>query len=277
MGLQVQSSASRHVDVLRKKVFEDEPVFAYLAVAFAVAAFAFIITSFFDERIVLDVNVWVKPAKFAIALSLYVGTLAFYARWLPAELCSNKFYRFYTLVVSAAVVAELVWIAGASAAGTTSHFNGETHFMAFIYPVMGALAVVLTSATLFYGVQIVLNRKTGLSDAVMLGLSGGLVLTFFSTVLVAGYLSSHGGHYVGAPGGDAATILFLGWSREVGDLRVAHFFATHAMHAGPLLGLAFCTILPARGAVAATCFALGLYASLIAFTFIQARAGLPFM
>lgn len=273
----MQSGGSRGTALSWRSVFEDEPVFACLALALAAAALAFVFAGFFDLRTVLGENIWVKPAKFAIALSIYLATLAVYARWLPGPLRRHAAYRVYALIVAAAVIAEMVWIAGAAAAGTRSHFNGETEFLAFIYPVMGGLAILLTSAALFYAIQIAFNSKTGLPGAVRLGLSGGLVLTFVSTVLVAGYLSSNGGHYVGVPSSADARLLIMGWSREVGDLRVAHFFAAHVMHAGPLAGLALSAVLPARWAIMATSLALCAYASLIAFTFVQARAGLSFL
>lgn len=61
-----------------------------------------------------------------------------------------------------------------------------------------------------------------------------LCLTFQLTVPVAGYLSNAGGHFVGPPDPADARIWLLGWSREVGDLRVAHLFATHVMQILPV-------------------------------------------
>ena len=171
----------------------------------------------------------------------------------------------------------MVWIGGAAAVGTASHFNSEVPFLASVYPVMGALAIFLTSASLFYGLQIAFNSGSGLGPAMRLGVSGGLILTFVSTVLVAGYLSSNGGHHVGLPGGADVALPVLGWSREVGDLRVAHFFATHALHAVPLMSFIFVLVLPQRAALALSLTALCLYSGLIAYTFLQARSGLPFV
>ena len=63
------------------------------------------------------------------------------------------------------------------------------------------------------------------------------MLTFVLTVPIAGTLAQMPGHFVGTPVTGAAVPVF-GWSREVGDLRTAHFLATHAMHFLPLAGLA---------------------------------------
>ena len=57
-------------------------------------------------------------------------------------------------------------------------------------PSMGVLAVMLTSATLVYGIAIWRNRATGLPPALHLAIALGLVLTFVLTVPVAGTLST---------------------------------------------------------------------------------------
>jgi hypothetical protein len=105
----------------------------------------------------------------------------------------------------------------------------------------------------------------------------GLLLTFVLTLVFAGTLSENGSHFVGAGDSDAGGLWLMGWSREVGDLRVPHFFGTHAMHFVPLAGLVAGRTLAPRPAVAATAgFAL-LYTGLCVATFAQALAGRPFL
>jgi hypothetical protein len=82
------------------------------------------------------------------------------------------------------------------------------------------------------------------------------------------------GHLVGTPL-TGALLPVMGWSREVGDVRVAHFLATHAMHALPLVGLA-ALALPGRAAGAVWAGAV-LYIALTLGTFAQALAGRPFL
>jgi len=99
------------------------------------------------------------------------------------------------------------------------------------------------------------------------------VLSAVATLITAGYLSSHGSHFVGTPSEAAAAIPLLGWSAEVGDLRPAHFLALHAMQVLPLLGL----WLDRRGRTAAAVLpavAVG-YAGLTLAVFVQALMGLP--
>ena len=167
-----------------------------------------------------------------------------------------------------------MWIGGAAALGTASHFNLSSPVWAVLYPLMGLSAVTLTSAALAFGVAIARNPATGLAPALKLSLVTGLCLTFILTVITAGTMAGMPGHHIGLPVTGARLPLF-GWSREVGDLRVAHFLATHALHAIPLAGLAAARLLapaPARAAVIAT--SLG-YAALVLATFMQALSGMP--
>ena len=148
----------------------------------------------------------------------------------------RRVYRLYSGMVVLAIILELIWIGGAAMFGVASHFNVANPLLQAIYPLMGAFAVLLTSATLVYGIAIWRNRRTGLPPALHLSISLGLVLTFVLTLVVAGTLASRSGHLIGVPV-SGATVPILGWSREVGDLRVSHFFATHALHFLPVAAL----------------------------------------
>jgi hypothetical protein len=225
-------------------------LFAAVPVALAMAI---------DTRSFNGESIWLKPLKFHIALALYTGTLAIYALALPEGTLVGRNWRRYQAVVVAAIVAEVVWIGGAAALGTGSHFNTT---IPGLYPAMGAAAVILTSISLAMGLAFWRVR----TSALHLGLATGLVLTFVLTVIVAGTMSSSPGHHVGTPV-TGARLPLMGWSGEVGDLRVAHFFATHAMHAVPLAGLS-----GSRRAVWITAAA---YTALVVATYVQALMGLP--
>ena len=144
----------------------------------------------------------------------------------------RRSWRIYASLVVAATVAEMLWIGGAAMAGIASHYNEDTPLTANLYRLMGVLAVFFTSATLVMGIAIWRNRASDLAPALRLAVGLGLVLTFLLTVPIAGTLAQFPGHFVGNPVTGAAVPIF-GWSREVGDLRTAHFLATHAMHAHP--------------------------------------------
>ena len=117
---------------------------------------------------------------------------------------------------------------------------------------MGVFAVILTSMSLAYGVLIARSDRAPRDPALRLGLVLGLVLTFALTMVFAGTLSQNGSHFVGGSGSDAGGLPLMGWARDGGDLRVAHFFGTHALHAIPLAGFLAGRWLAPRAAVLTT-------------------------
>ncbi|MCY0096173.1 hypothetical protein [Hoeflea ulvae] len=257
-----------------KGLFDAEPLFAAAGMLIGLSLAPTLVAMALDQRQFLGENVWLKPVKFQIALSLYLLTLAFFARWLPAGLTAQRSYRLYSATVVFAVIAELAWISGAAMFGIASHFNVGTPVMQGIYSLMGLFAVLLTSATLVHGIAIRRNSRTGLPPALHLAIWLGLVLTFALTLVVAGTMASLPGHLVGTPV-SGATVPIMGWSREVGDVRAPHFFATHAMHALPLAGLLATALLPQRMASRAVWVFAILFTILVTASFAGSMAGLP--
>ncbi|MEM5473956.1 hypothetical protein WNZ14_19695 [Hoeflea sp. AS60] len=255
-------------------LFDAEPLFAATGLLIGLSLAPTLAAMALDHRQFLGENVWLKPIKFQIALTLYLLTLAYFARWLPTGMTARRSYRLYSGVVIFAIVAELAWVSGAAMYGVASHFNVTTPVMQGIYGLMGLFAVLLTSATLVHGIAIWRNPRTGLAPALHLSIALALVLTFILTLMVAGTMASLPGHLVGTPL-TGATVPIIGWSREVGDMRAPHFFATHMMHALPVAGLLAVALLPQRlASLAVWAFAILLTAFITA-SFAGALAGLP--
>jgi hypothetical protein len=254
--------------------FAAEPRFAAGGLVLLLSLAVTLAAAVIDPRLFQGESIWVKPIKFQIALALYLLTLAFYARWLPAGMRGRRWWRIYAGIVLFCIAGEMAWIGGAAMAGTGSHFNVANPLMASLYPIMGAFAVILTSPTLVMGIAIWRNTATGLPPALHFALGLGLVLTFLLTVPIAGIMAQGDGHFVGIPATGAAVPLF-GWSREVGDLRVAHFLATHAMHWIPLAGLVAVAMLPPRRATIMVWAAASLFVAVVVATFAGALAGYP--
>lgn len=232
-----------------------------LTVLVALAALPLMVAYSLDDRLFQGENVWLKPLKFHLALTVYTGTLTLFAMLLPEETFTSRRWRGYIGLVTLCILAELVWIGAAAALGTASHFN-QTGLWAPVYGLMGLAAVTLTSLSLAMGVVFWRHR----ADPLMLSIAVGLVLTFLLTLPTAGTMSSMPGHLVGTPL-TGARLPLMGWSLEVGDLRLPHFLATHAMHAVPLAGLT-----GSRALVWAT--ALG-WTALVLWCFGRALTGLP--
>ena len=255
-------------------LFGADPRFAVLG---AVLLFSMIPTGLalqLDPRLFQGEGIWLKPLKFEFALAVYLLSLAFFARFLPAGLLNRPGFRIFSAVVILCVLGEMAWIGGAAMFGIASHFNLSNPVMEGIYGLMGLFAVTLTSASLIYGVAIWRN-PAGLPDAALrLSVALGLGLTFVLTVVVAGYMASQTGHLVGVPV-TGARVPIMGWARGVGDLRLPHFLATHAMHIIPLGGLMASRMLPASAAFRAVWAVSAVFVLVTGASFAMAIMGLP--
>lgn len=252
-----------------------EPIMGATALGLALSMALTLPALWLDPRTFQGASVWLKPIKFQIALVIYTLTLAWFARWLPAGFLARPAVRLWLRLAAWATLAEMAWIGGAAMFATASHYN-PAPMMSVIYGAMGLLALQLTSVSLVFGLAMARDRAPVLPPALHLSVWMGLVLTFGLTVVAAFILSGMPGHHVGTPATGAAVPL-LGWSREVGDLRVAHFLATHALHALPVVGLVAGWLSPGRGGLRAVRAAGGLYAALTLATLAQALAGLPLL
>lgn len=212
-------------------------------------------------------SIWIKPLHFEASIAVYLGTLALFAGWLPERVRAARWWRAYTVAVVGAFAYEIVWIGGAAALGTASHFNVATPLWSALYAVAGVLAVLGTTASAVIAWHLPGDAAPG--RHLRRWTAAGLWLTFALTLLVAGTLSGMGGHEVGGDGLDVGGRPF-GWSRDGGDLRPAHFLATHAAQAVPLAALVLRSG-PAMGLLAAGWIALTLG------SFAEALAGRPFL
>ncbi len=256
------------------RLWHDAPVFTGLTLFIALSALPLLSAALLDTRQFLSAPIWQKPLQFHLALGTFILTLAFFARFLPQGMTTRR-WRIYASLVTFCILAELLWVGGAAAFGTASHFNTANPIMGILYGLMGVFAVILTSPSLVMGVAIWRHKTTGLNPSLHLSIALGLILTFILTLIAAGTMSSMPGHHIGTPVTNAS-LPILGWSREVGDLRVGHFFATHALHIIPLVGV-FATRLAPAPARLVVLVASAAYSALIAFAMWQAFQGQPFL
>ena len=261
------------------RLHADSPRYTPLALFLAMTMVPVVAALALDARMFQGIPVWIKPLKFLVSLVVYLLTLAWMARFADTATTQRAGWRWHECAVVMAVLLEMVWIGGAAAMGVGSHYNVSNRLMAVTYPMMGLAAILLTTASTTLAVAIHRNPNTGLSPPLKGGLVWGLGLTLPLTLITAGTLSAMPGHWVGGTPSDAGGLPLMGWSRDGGDLRVAHFFATHALHGVP--ALVFLAALLQRGDAAgssARFIAPGvgaLYAALVFGTFGQALMGHP--
>ena len=256
-----------------RRMWRDAPQLMILTVMLLLALAPPYAAMALDTRIFQGDSPWLKPIKFHYALAAYAATLAFFARYMPEATLASRRWRWFMAAVVFAMVAEVVWLSIAAMLNTASHFNRENPVLMVVYPMMGAFAVLLTSASAAMGWSVWRNSRTGLPPSLHLAVALGLGLTFLLTVPVAAYMSSQPGHGVGET---TRTLWLMGWSRDAGDLRVAHFFATHALHAIPLAGLLAVAFAP-RQATRLVWLSAALFVALVVGSFVQALQGQPFL
>jgi hypothetical protein len=251
-----------------------------LGVGFQVAMFLpSLMAYWFDERLVNGVNIWTKPLKFQISLSLHMLTMLWLLPLLSKEWIQTRIIRWTAYVVSFSALVETAYITLQSARGRGSHYNTGSAFEALMWSLMGVGAVSLVVGSFILGVIIWRSKnmdQTGYRLGAILGLTIGFVLT----LITAGYMSSNliveSGRWVSGVKSDISGLPLIGWSTKGGDLRVSHFFATHTMQALPLVGLVTDKIIPRTSRLLVIAGAL-LASALVAFTFQQALQGRPFL
>lgn len=252
-----------------------QPKLAATSQLFLLAAIPVGLAILVDDRLVNDVNIWIKPLKFLTSLSIYYGTLAWFHGYLPERTRDRKLGRTIISVPIAVGLLEMAWLITTAVLGVPSHFNRSAPVYEISYALAGLGATTLMLVVLATGVLIGRARQPQLPAAFRLSIVLGCSLAFVATMVTAGTLASGTGHWVGGTPSDAGGLPLLGWSRTGGDLRVAHFFAMHALQAVPFLGWVVTRgVDPSRTAV---WILASLYGGWIAFVFLQALSGHPFL
>ena len=218
---------------------DDHTTRAWLATAWFMFA-CLVVTApaaLIDERTLWEISVWWKPLKFEMALLVHFATLAALAQQLPVKKRAGPVMTVVVWSSVAAALVEIGYITIQAARGRHSHFNFDTPLEAAMYSLMGVGALVLVLAAFVLGVYLAFQRD-GNRSGFRLGAVSGLIIGPILTIVFGGYMSLTGSHWVGEAYSDAGGVPLLSWSKEVGDLRPPHFFATHAMQFLPLAGLA---------------------------------------
>jgi hypothetical protein len=250
------------------------PAFTTLAIVACVLCLVALMWSLTDPRMLDGAAVWAKPLKFAVSFVMFFATLALVAARLSQPVRDGWPMRIIAWVMAAAFLSEMGYIAYQAARAEQSHFNLDTPFHAFMYgTVMAAGAVALVAGVAAIGWLARRNRDAAFGPATRSGIWLGFAASFGLTMIVAGYMSSTPGHFVGLHPEGAPTVPLMGWSGVTGDLRPAHFAALHAMQVLPLLGL-WLDRRGARGVRAVQIAALA-YVALTLALFAQALMGLP--
>ena len=202
-----------------------------------------------DPREILGAPAWMKPAKFAASIAIYSFTLAWVFTYLDEWPRTRHIVSWITTVT---LLLEIVIIDLQAWRGTTSHFNIGTVMNGVLFSIMGLAIVVQTFAAIALAVAVWRQRfqdralgwalRLGMTITIVGAMTGGL-MTRPTRAQIDNARTGHrmvvaGAHTVGAPDGGPG-LPGTGWSREHGDIRVAHFLGLHALQMLPLAALLF--------------------------------------
>jgi Domain of unknown function (DUF4281) len=253
-----------------------EPKLAAAALACFAAAVPTAVAWALDGRTFGGVDVWIKPFKFEVSTGIYLATLAFFFPLAGDAFRRSAAGRF---VVWGSIITtgfELFYITWRASRGEASHFNTATPIAAALYALMGIGALTLAAAGPVLAWGVAMGGATPVAPAYRLAVVIGLLLTFGLGVMGGVYMAPGPSHSVGTHRPGDPIIPLVGWSRTVGDLRVAHFMGLHAQQAIAVAGALAAAWLGSRARTAVIAFA-ALYTLATFALFVQALAGRPFL
>lgn len=239
-----------------------------------------------DPRIITGAPAWLKPAKFAVSITIYTVTLAWIFTMIPEWRRTRRVVGWTTAIT---MVLEIAIISAQAWRGRQSHFNIETRTDAALFMIMGVAIVLQTLSTIAVAVALWRHRfddrslgwalRFGMCITIVGALTGGLMTRPTSAQIAAAHggerMTRAGAHTVGAPDGGPGMV-GTGWSTEHGDLRVPHFIGLHALQFLAIVALFLerRRIQPNRQ-VRLTLLAAACYAGLYVILLIEALRGVP--
>lgn len=202
----------------------------YFTLLCLAASLASLVLIFISDTEVMGINAWIKPLKFWISSAIFSASMA----WFMHHLKEQKAVKVYSWVVIIVLAFEVVYISIKAGLGELSHFNISSAFNGLMFSLMGIAISLMTIWTGYIAYLFFQGSFPKLPKAYLWGIRLGLIL-FVIFAFEGGIMAAMLSHTVGGPDGGPG-IMFLNWSLNYGDLRIAHFFGMHALQVLPLLG-----------------------------------------
>ena len=212
---------------------------------------------------VLGINAFIKPLKFFLSIFVFSWTMG----WLLHELQRPKAAKAYSVMVVIVLAFELIVITWQAANGRMSHFNVSTPLYGILFSLMGIAITILGLWTIVIAVYFFRKKIFDAPMPYIWGIRLGLIF-FVIFSFEGGLMASQLSHTVGEADGSPGVPVF-NWSRQYGDLRIAHFFGMHALQLLPLFGYFI-----AKSKMQVIVVGI-VYFLMVTFVFIQALQGIP--
>jgi len=215
------------IDFLYHLKQRNETLFYYGFICL-ILSLAFLLLTKVTTTQVYNVNAWYKPFKFAFSTFLFAWAMAWYCYYLP-----NFNLKLFNWSVIILLGFEIFYIAFQANKGQLSHYNLSTPVYSALYSMMALAASAVTIYTAYVGLLFFTNSFPELPNYYLWAIRFGIIL--FVIFSFEGFaMGSRLNHSVGALN-DNSSWFIIGWSKTVGDLRVAHFIGMHALQVLPVL------------------------------------------
>ncbi len=188
-----------------------------------------------DTTFVAGINAWIKPLKFFLSIAIFSWTMA----WLLYLLEAQRKVRIFSRMVVVVLLFELAVITWQASNGRLSHFNISTPLYGALFSAMGIAITLLSLWTGYMAILFFKQKQFNISKSYLWGIRLGIIL-FVIFSFEGGIMAARLAHTVGNVDGSPGIPLF-NWSKEYGDLRVAHFFGMHSLQLLPLVGYYLCS------------------------------------
>src|SRR6267154_898313 len=131
---QTRGRGAEELRHLLHRAFAANAALTILGGAMLITFLATLVGLFVDHRVITGAPAWLKPAKFAISVSVYCFTFV----WLFGFVENRpRLVRLAANVTVASFIVEMIVIIGQAARGTTSHFNLTTPFNSSLWFTVG--------------------------------------------------------------------------------------------------------------------------------------------
>lgn len=206
-----------------------------------------------DDRALNGVSIWIEPLRVQASTALFLLTLAWFYAYVRQAFWRSVFGGMIAWIAVTTGLFEVGSITLQAALGQASHFADGDPFHAAMSRLAGLAAVLLTLTAPLLAIGVARASDSTLAASYRQSVILGLVLTFALSLVV---------NIVQGPGN--------AWSRDDGDLWVAHVLGLHAMQVLPLFGWGVSALWPGRGGVVVIWIAAVAYAILTVGVALQA-------
>jgi hypothetical protein len=183
---------------------------------------------FSSSKKVLNVNAWLKPLKFFLSTAIFCWTIPWFMYYLnePEKI---QYYNYSTIGI---FTFEVSYIAFKAYRQELSHFNISSKMNSIMFTLMGIAISIFTAWTGYIGYLFFIKTFPLLPVHYVWGIRFGIIF-FVVFAFEGGVMGAKLSHTVGAADGSEG-LPVTNWSKQHGDLRIAHFIGMHALQIIPL-------------------------------------------